>query len=281
MTTPAAKRLRLTNFLRPDQHFHLARCDYPAGRAVSPHRHDFTELFWVIDGAGTHVVNQTPQRLTTGTLVLMRPDDVHGLAARANERFAIFNLAFANEPARFIHERYFGGGDWPWAGGTLPASFTLDAVALERLNHEAHRLARAAQGRLPLESFLLNLLQMLSEQAPPAGDDRPTWLTHAIQRMDDGPALRRGVAALAQHAGRSTEHLNRVVRQRFGCTTTDLVNDLRLTRAARLLRVTDRPIPAVAYDAGYENLGYFYRRFKQRYRRTPRAYRRHAQAVAR
>jgi len=86
---------------------------------------------------------------------------------------------------------------------------------------------------------------------------------------------------MAELCGRSVEHLNRTVRQHFDCTTTQLINRLRLDRAARLLRLTNTPIAAVALDCGFDNLGYFYRRFGERFNQTPRAFRQKAQSVLR
>jgi len=281
MTASATRLLRLDRFVGPDEQFHLARCDYAPGRRVGMHRHDFTELFWVIAGRGRHQVNGVDQKLATGMVVLVRPDDCHALAAGAGERFAIFNLAFRTETARFLQTRYFGGEAWPWTGGATPATYRLDRPSLERWNRDAHRLADAPQTRLALEAFLLGAIESLTDPAPAGAAGPPDWLTRAIHDMDQPDKLREGARALARLADRSAEHVNRTVRRCYDCTATELVNDLRLNRAARLLRMTDLAIPDVAARAGYDNLGYFYRRFARRYETTPRRFRLDAQAVAR
>jgi AraC family cel operon transcriptional repressor len=67
--------------------------------------------------------------------------------------------------------------------------------------------------------------------------------------------------------------VNRTVRRCGGQTATDVVNGLRLERAALRLRMTTDGILDVALDCGFGNLGHFYRCFRGRFGMTPKAYR--------
>ena len=48
----------------------------------------------------------------------------------------------------------------------------------------------------------------------------------------------------------------------------------RLSQAARLLSYTEKKILAIAHETGFENTGYFCRKFKENYHLTPSEYRR-------
>ena len=85
--------------------------------------------------------------------------------------------------------------------------------------------------------------------------------------------LAGGTQAFAKLAGRSPEHVNRILRQALGKTTTDVVNEIRLDYAARQLRMSDQKITEIALDCGLGNLGHFYSLFQKRFRLTPRKYR--------
>ncbi len=57
-----------------------------------------------------------------------------------------------------------------------------------------------------------------------------------------------------------------------GTTFTDFVLELRLGAALRMLaspRYVDWSVTAIALEAGFGDLSYFNRRFKQRFARTP------------
>lgn len=116
---------------------------------------------------------------------------------------------------------------------------------------------------------------------PGVSRDVPPWLGEALRRVaDDTEALARGVPAFASFAGRSREHVNRVARATTGRRATDLVNELRLTRAAAQLTMTEEPIVRVAAECGLPNLSHFYRLFNARFGLTPRQWRLRHRALA-
>ncbi len=101
----------------------------------------------------------------------------------------------------------------------------------------------------------------------------PAWLREAIEVFSDPRHLPGGTARLAHLAGRSPEHINRVVRAAQGRTATDLINVVRMRWAAAALRMSNRAIGDIAAECGLPHLGHFYETFKQHFRVTPRRYR--------
>jgi len=262
--------------------FHLHRAHYRPGPAFGAHTQDFPEVFWIDSGTAVHEVNGRRTTLATGDLVVMRPGDQHAYGLVSKRGFTLVNAACRAESIDALRRRYFeDDAEWPWAGGELPAQFAVGREALARLDALADDLARSAQSRLALDAFLLGVLKVTMAEAALRADNRPPWLVEGLRTLEREPArLRGGAEALAAAADRSIEHVNRTVRRCYGQTATELVNALRIERAARLLRMTDLPIAAVAYDAGYEHLGYFYQRFAEAHGTTPRKYRLSARAVA-
>jgi AraC-like DNA-binding protein/quercetin dioxygenase-like cupin family protein len=289
---PRIPRYRLRRFVEPGGYFHLARVTYPRGQVCAVHRHDFAEVFWIERGQATHLINGRRQTLDAGDVVLIRPDDAHGFRSPRPSGFVLVNVAFERSVIDFIRARYFKDYPaWPGAGDAMPATWTLPPAAVPLLAERAERLSMARQSQLDLECFLLRLLQLLrdatlveshgvansegdtSRGGTSGGGGRPVWLGQALTRFTDRAVLDGNAADLARIAGCSTAHLNRVVRHSYGVTTTDLINRLRLERAAHRLRMSDDPITRVALDCGFENLGYFYRCFTRHFRTTPRRHR--------
>ena len=272
--------LRLRDYVAPGEAFHLGRRSATGDFRGTPHTHDFAELFWLEQGSLTHLVNGERRPVAEGDVVFIRPGDVHTFRSASGEAFTQVNVAFERDTLDFLHRRYFEGAVWPWRDERLPATERLDRLGLARLQELAARLAAGPATRLLLERFLLELL--LDLVAPPVRSRLPAWLSDAIARFAEDPdALSRGVPGLASLAGRSREHVNRVIRDRTGKTATALVNELRLNRAAAGLTLTDDPIVAVASDSGIGNLSHFYRLFKSRFGVTPRQYRLDHQSLIR
>lgn len=83
------------------------------------------------------------------------------------------------------------------------------------------------------------------------------------------PAL--SAAAVAQRLGISARYVHRLLEGE-GKAFSAVVMELRLALAARLLgdpRLSRRTIAAIAFDAGFGDLSYFNRSFRQRYGMTP------------
>ncbi len=271
----------LSQFVRPGGFYHVSRVVYRARRTCAVHGHDFAELFFIESGVGMHTINGRRETIERGDVVLIRPDDEHGFNARRGDGFTMVNVAFACEVVAHIRDRYFDGKpDWPGAGGAMPAAWRLGDADLERLSELSQSLSMESQRRIDLETFLLSAIGLLTAAQAPDVGPQPQWLRDAIARFAEADDMTGGVAQFVELAGKSTEHVNRSVRQCMQQTTTELVNALRLKRAAHLLRMTAEPIVNVAMDSGFDNLGYFYRCFKTRYGTTPRKFRARAHAIA-
>jgi AraC-like DNA-binding protein len=86
------------------------------------------------------------------------------------------------------------------------------------------------------------------------------------------------MADLSRRAGMNEPQFSRYFRRATGNTFTNFVNRLRVTRACQLLMETDRYITNVCYDAGFNNVANFNRRFLEIKGMTPKEFRRLGEA---
>jgi len=247
----------------------LVRHRYRPGGGWKAHCHDFAEAFWVESGSGVHVINGGEQPLAAGDLVCVRPADCHESRA-GGDGLTIVNASFAPAEVAALARRH--RAYWPWRAGGAPRHIHLTPARMERLHVWAGELPLRCAA-LDRDTFLLDLTRMLSDQ-PDAGEARgPGWLRDALAIFADARHLAGGTATLAHLAGRTPEHLNRVIRRVHGRTATELVAELRLDHAAAALRMSDHAIATIAGAVGLANLGHFYARFQRRFGTTPRRYR--------
>jgi AraC family transcriptional regulator len=88
------------------------------------------------------------------------------------------------------------------------------------------------------------------------------------------------LAALARGVAMSPYHFLRTFRSVVGITPHQFVLGERLRRAARKLRESAESISTIAYDAGFNDLSTFNRRFRRIMGVTPAAYRRRTRAAS-
>lgn len=67
--------------------------------------------------------------------------------------------------------------------------------------------------------------------------------------------------------------LSKMIKQTTGFTFQELLQRKRFQKAVMLLIETNLSIEEISIAVGYENQSYFYRKFKNRYHKTPRQYR--------
>lgn len=94
---------------------------------------------------------------------------------------------------------------------------------------------------------------------------------HYIRHNTHDPGMT--IADVADHAGFSTDYFNRLFRKYTGYNVMEYLRFSRLSRAARLLRMTDRDVLDIALECGYESHESFTRAFGHQYGRSPSDYR--------
>ena len=108
-------------------------------------------------------------------------------------------------------------------------------------------------------------------RGPSRRDERR--VTAALRRIEAEAEEPLSLAELAREAATSPYHFLRTYRQVVGMTPHQFVLRTRLNRAAVRLRRTDEPIAAIAFDAGFNDLSTFNRRFRRLMGVSPGIYR--------
>jgi AraC-like DNA-binding protein len=81
-----------------------------------------------------------------------------------------------------------------------------------------------------------------------------------------------GVSAMKESMGMSRTHLYRKIKALTGQTPVMLIRNLRLERAAELLRSKTGNVTEIAYSVGFSNPSYFAKAFREYFGVTPRAF---------
>ncbi len=276
--TPAPRATRQTETTAPRYAWNGSRPLYivrghvaPRDVWFEPHCHEYCEVFWCEAGSGVHIVDGEPRPITAGDIVFLRPNDVHSGRSDARQGMTIVNASFSPASARAVQRRY--PADWPWRPGPVLHAH-VSPRRMERLHAWAIDLSMPNLRQVDLECFLLDLVRLVARPLESDVDTGlPAWLRGAVEVFCDPRHLPGGTTRLAELAGRTPEHINRVVRSAQGRTTTELVNVVRMAWAASMLRISDQAIGDIAAICGLPHLGHFYATFKATFGVTPRRYR--------
>jgi AraC family cel operon transcriptional repressor len=279
MTNPI--RLCAADLIDPITGAHYAFISHFENLFTLAHNHDFYEVFLVAQGTITHHVNGAAVVLDKGTLVLIRPEDVHYFSRYADHDCQIINLAFpVTTMAALLAYLDQDGLTAPVATSELPPTVLLDPADCAHARARLESLPsippqQTITTRLAVRALLVELFVMLFPLQAAASDSTPMpgWLRVVCQTMRKPEHFVVGRAALLQLAGKSYEYVGRSFRKYLGITPTEYINHLRLNYAANLLIHTDRPIVDIMFEAGFGNLSHFYHLFNNQWGMTPAQYR--------
>ena len=271
-------RLRFADFLTPGEACHFAERTLRPPEQIPLHSHDFIELFWISQGSGSEQTNATAGQLSVGDFVFVSADHVHGFVPD-KLGLTICNLAFAKSHWTALCARY-GDALTDRFNAIEPRRRFRVPQILGLLDQAADELRRGLRSKLVLDRFLLWIDATLSAQGKMGA---PNWLTDAIRTITENTDadLTGGPLALVATCGRSAEHVARSCRKYFHRTPTDIIDEARVRRAARLLATTKRSVLDICFDSGFNNVGHFHARFRHWFGQTPRQYRLRSHATVR
>ncbi|MGR3514452.1 MAG: AraC family transcriptional regulator [Paracoccaceae bacterium] len=262
-------------YLRTGQASHVAHKELARRWPAKAHDHDYFELFLIEHGQTDHWINGTRQRLGRGRLVFVRPSDAHAFRADQRTGCRIFNVMFRTDTVQHFVNRYpeeFSNRLFD-SHADLPEMYTLRDEQFDQALKLANRLMNGSLSLAQVEEFLLAFSNQVLRPEPKEEPRMPNWLADACRALRSPSVFRKGTTGFVAVAGRSHEHLCRSCKAYLGTTPSAYVNRIRANYAAERLVRTQVPIAEISSEIGIENLGHFYRLFRQHFGTTPRAFR--------
>jgi len=257
------------------------RYDTLVSDGTALHTHEFAEFFLIISGKINHLVNSEYQELNAGTLVFIRPADIHGFEQLDGSACELVNVAFKLE--FLLDLSAYLGNDFflrKYTGPVMSPVFKLSlletddlATRLIRMNalqNTAHDLAR-----LNVKIMLADIFTrfFLDTGLSNFNNERPDWFEQMNLEMRKHKNLREGLDRMKQLAPCTQEHLCKCFRKFLDKTPTEFINEQRIKQAAKQIVETDDKILAVALELGFKSLSRFYSMFKKYYGISPAKFR--------
>ena len=228
---------------------------------LSPHFHDYYEIFIVLDGRIKHVVNNKEFILNPRDIVFIRPDDIHDHIALDGKSFSRLNITFLAETAKELFN-YLGNG------------FPSDILISEEFPPTVHLTAEEANSidlkmknivALPSENteLLKSQLRILLFDiftnyfsATKSSSNCPVWLQELCFNMQKIENFSEGTEKMYSLCTKSREHLSRSIKKYMNTTVSEYINNLRLNYISSMLKNSDHNIIEIVFDSGFNNISW-------------------------
>jgi AraC-like DNA-binding protein len=301
MTLPAKPKLTR----RPlDEHLPswgvlLLESHHDVGFSMQPRTHSFLKILYVLQGSGSLVFEKSKESFEAGDCLFVPPGTSNRIEDNPTAASSLYICCVATSLLEF--------------DSTLLSHFPIGKLKSDRYvaNRVASHLRRLAyvQGSQPehrplnMVAETMRLIQVICDQLgwqqkQPANcvvtnepktsrvkNEATSATLSESQRMvmerytrvlDERFFEATTIDAAAASVGLSRRAFTRAFNLHTGETWLRYVRRLAVEHAMRLLSETRRPITAIAFECGFNDLSTFYRQFKSHTKISPAEYRRNA-----
>jgi AraC family cel operon transcriptional repressor len=245
------------------------------------HTHEYFELHFVIKGTLKHsFADGTSHNLPVGSLLFIRPQDVHVCLQATEEECEYINIAYSIATLQELFS-FMGKGyrSERLLESRYPPMYCLTEVERLQFLRSFEQLAALPPDqkeliKTQLRSLLMEcLLHCFPAQPLTEPTGAPSWLLEVYYEMYKKENFVLGTARMVELSGRSHHHLCREFKKYFQMTPTDYVVSLRLNYASNMLAYSSQSVTDIAMDLNFHNLSYFHQRFKKQFGVSPGKFR--------
>lgn len=257
--------------------------DFPC---VPLHWHDEMELIYIKKGIGRITVDFREYKVTGPSLVLILPGQLHSIDPFNEEAMEYENIIFS--PNMLVSRQ----NDVTATDFLLPlitGKITVPTVFMPVYPYYEDIIApidacdeickTKPQGyELYVKSQLFQFFFILDNRCrnlTTTGKNKKTLdkMKIVLKYIENNYMQKITIGDIAAAVGFSESHFMRYFKETMGTSFVEYLRDYRLTIASRLLTSSDSSILNIAAETGFENLSYFNRVFKEKYKMTPRQFR--------
>jgi len=274
--------LSVANLKRGQLPFYIM--DITLDTLLTMHHHDFAELYFVYDGAGTEVINGRKHTIRAGSASFLLPHHLHEIQATPESPIRMYCCMFDISVVFGSRFEFELAGRLMQAGASLssyvnfdPDSANLLKQVFATIYHEYHNTHFARFSFIRIK--LLEALHLFARAAGPS-----------TVPVKDAPAYNKSFSEILQHVHLhftdkltldllsrqfkvSTPYISHSFKKFCGQSFLEYLQTLRINSALSLLVSTDMPITDIAVEVGFDSYRNFSRVFRKKKQMTPGEYR--------
>ena len=259
-----------------------------------PHKHSFFELIYVLEGRGTHLINDNNYIFSEGDVFLLTPDDAHNFTSVEPTRFciidftkALFSRSRAKLEEKMEVSEFFKRVEYIFHNhhnvkGNIVSSKekTSFHVLINQIIQEKEKKQQFSEIIIQNILFLLlhliarNVQQNISNyhQQQNTGSKIHEITAYIQQHIYDKGLLK--IENLAAHFHKSPDHLTKYFKTQTGTTIKEYVLKYKLDLVQTRLKFSDLTISEIAQELNFTDESHLNKVFKKEFGKTAKQFRR-------
>lgn len=244
-----------------------------------PHKHNFYLVVLFIQGTGFHEIDFERFDVQRGSVFLLNPgqthywelsSDIEGFIFFHTESFYNFNFA---QNTLSIYPFFYSTQNSPCLLLTEALTHNISMCFQEILSeYESEKLYKSRKIISLIDLLYIDLSRIYLEQNTGVVYKTNLYFEKLKQLeslIDLNFKSEKSPAQYASWMNMTAKHLNRIVQNSIGKTTSTIIMERVLLEAKRLLSNSNKNINEIAEELGFEEQAYFSRTFKKITGETP------------
>lgn len=254
------------------------------------HSHNYIEMVYMCKGHTTHIVNREKIFLKEGEILILNQNAIQEIFPAGKEDIAI-NFIILPE----VFDDFFSviGGENK-IHDFLISSLSKEYKDVSYLHFQTHGmiiiqniieniilmiLEKKFKNNLIIKNYMEILFLTLLGNSEIIKSDESVYekyeknLVSSILNYIDTYYKDGTLKELVSIIGQKAYFISRILKKYTNCNFKELIQRKKLERAAYLLLETELPIEKILSAIGYRNSSFFYRKFKEKYKVSPKNYR--------
>lgn len=265
--------------------------------STAEHGHEFVELVYVVRGKGVHIFLGTEYDIHAGDVFIINPGETHAYFVEPGTHMEIINCLFMPSfisDALLSELEITGSMDYFYVHPFLKHDIRFNhhlnlhgqdaASVLMLLESMIREISCRGPGhatliRLQMIELLVQLsryyafMQQQRNYSSPRQLDREMTAKRIYGYLERNFDKKITLQSLSGLFNVSTRQLNRIMREEFNKSIFDVLHEIRIERAKRMLLESDLKVITVATMVGYEDPSFFSMLFTRHAGCSPRQYR--------
>jgi AraC-like DNA-binding protein/quercetin dioxygenase-like cupin family protein len=290
ITSKAGRLTTGANFLLK-QKSGIVQAYFDDGMLTAFHKHNYTELAYVAEGELRQNICGKDEVFKKGEICLIGKDSIHA-DYLSKQKAAVVFLGIANAFFdKSMKIDVLGGDTWGFSRENSAGRkeewyrfirFIPRAAKTETQSIFGLILGEMWNSRPGSRHLIIGYVERLLNLLPveyrciSVKNEKPSrrkTLFKDIQNYLNLHYKDISISQLCAIFDYNPDYFNRLIRKYTGMTYSKFLQHIRLEKAGYLLKTTGYPVEDISRQIGYENLGYFYRIFYEKYRTTPKSFR--------
>lgn len=251
---------------------------------VPNHIHTVIEMIYVYSGSCTQTIEGRKIKMNEGDLCLLDQNVLHSIGYLGKSDIVISIV---------MRKEYFSQGILTQLSQhSTISTFLANAISKTTAHNKfllfknINQVARNSINSILKEYFnkslcsdqiinahIILLMSELMRQFKNIQQERTPLINEDILDYIDKNFEQLTLKSLSEHFGYHPNYLSELIHKETGQTFKNLIINKKFEKICFLLVSSNQPIYQIAQEEGYNNLGFFYKKFKEKYGISPLEYR--------